>query len=123
MKNKFLKIAAMSMALMLAMPMNAFAAHTITGYECPECNSEFGTSSEVIQHIDDVHTNSSTGTNIGLSNSIESVVTDTLDKTTGTDYFADEDTNVWQDGSISEEVRVTVNKASEFEITMFFAYT
>lgn len=44
--------------------------------------------------------------------------TDTLDKTNGTDHFADETTNVWQNGSISEEVRVTVDRASRFEITI-----
>ena len=82
MKFKSLKIIAMSMVLVFAMPMSAFA------------------------------------TPIGLTNSTKSVTTDTLDKVNGTDYFADEDTNVWQDGSISEEVRVTVSKASEFEITI-----
>ena len=82
MKFKSLKITTMSMALMLAMPMNAFA------------------------------------TPINLSNSSESVTTDTLDKANGTDYFADEDTNVWQDGSITEETRVTVQRTSEFEITI-----
>ena len=82
MKFKSLKIIAMSMALMLAMPMNAFA------------------------------------TPINLTNSTESVATDTLDKTNGTDYFDDEDTNVWQDGSITEETRVTVQKTSEFEVTI-----
>ena len=57
-------------------------------------------------------------TPISLSNSSESVTTDTLDKINGTDYFADEDTNVWQNGSITEETRITVSKASEFEITI-----
>ena len=57
-------------------------------------------------------------TPINLSNSSESVTTDTLDKINGTDYFADEDTNVWQNGSITEETRITVSKASEFEITI-----
>ena len=44
--------------------------------------------------------------------------TDTLTKTEGTDYFEDEDTNIWQDGSITEETRVTVNRASRFTITI-----
>ena len=44
--------------------------------------------------------------------------TDTLDKTNGTDYFADEDTNNWQNGSITEEVRVNVKRASFFNITI-----
>ena len=44
--------------------------------------------------------------------------TDTLDKTNGTDHFVDETTNVWQNGEISEEVRVTVDRASRFEITI-----
>ena len=82
MKFKSLKIIAMSMALMLAMPINVFA------------------------------------TPINLSNSTESVATDTLDKINGTDYFADETTNNWQDGSITEEARVTVSRTSEFEITI-----
>ena len=55
-------------------------------------------------------------TPINLRNSTESVATDTLDKANGTDYFADEDTNVWQDGSITEETRVTVQRTSNFEV-------
>ena len=82
MKFKPLKIIAMSMALMLAMPINAFA------------------------------------TPINLDNSTESVATDILDKANGTDYFIDEITNVWQDGSITEEARVTVSRTSNFEITI-----
>ena len=57
-------------------------------------------------------------TPINLANSTESVATDTLDKANGTDYFDDETTNVWQDGSITEETRVTVSRASNFEITI-----
>ena len=57
-------------------------------------------------------------TPIDLSNSTESVTTDTLDKASGTDYFDDEDTNVWQDGSITEEARVTVSRTSQFEVTI-----
>ena len=40
-------------------------------------------------------------TPINLSNSTESVVTDTLDKTNGTDYFTDETTtlDIWYSGS------------------------
>ena len=82
MKKKSLKTIAISMALMLAMPINAFA------------------------------------TPIDLSNSSESVVTDTLDKANGTDHFTDETTNNWQNGSITEETRVTVKRTSNFEITI-----
>ena len=82
MKFKSLKIIAISMALMLAMPINIFA------------------------------------TPINSNNSIESVATDTLDKANGTDYFTDETTNVWQDGSITEEARVTISRISQFEITI-----
>ena len=42
--------------------------------------------------------------------------TDTLDKTNGTDHFADEDTNNWQNGQITERVDVTVDRASFFDI-------
>ena len=45
-------------------------------------------------------------------------VTDTLDKTNGTDHFADEDTNNWSNGQITEEVRVNVKRASFFDITI-----
>ena len=45
-------------------------------------------------------------------------VTDTLDKTNGTDYFADETTNNWQNGQITERVDVTVDRASFFDITI-----
>ena len=44
--------------------------------------------------------------------------TDTLDKTNGTDHFADEDTNNWSKGQITEEVRVNVDRASFFDITI-----
>ena len=57
-------------------------------------------------------------TPINLSNSTESVTTDTHNKANGTDYFDDEDTNVWQDGSITEEARVTVSRTSQFEVTI-----
>ena len=57
-------------------------------------------------------------TPINLDNSTKSTTTDTLDKTNGTNYFADEDTNNWQDGSITEEVRVNVDRASFFDITI-----
>ena len=66
-------------------------------------------------------------TAIDNANSTESVVTDTLDKTTGTDYFVDDDnydgtaaapTNVWNNGTIVEEVKVTAVKTAEFTITI-----
>ena len=57
-------------------------------------------------------------TPIDLVNSTESVATDTLTKTEGTDYFVDEDTNVWNNGEIVEEVRVSVQRGSEFIITI-----
>jgi hypothetical protein len=57
-------------------------------------------------------------TPIDLVNSTESVATDTLTKTEGTDHFADEDTNVWNNGEIVEEVRVSVQKGSEFIVTI-----
>ena len=57
-------------------------------------------------------------TPIDLANSTESVATDTLTKTEGTDYFADEDTNVWTEGEIVEETRVTVQRGSEFTVTI-----
>lgn len=66
-------------------------------------------------------------TDIGITDSPENVVTDTLDKTTGTDYFATDDnydgtsvapTNVWDAGTIKEEVKVTAVKAADFTITI-----
>ena len=57
-------------------------------------------------------------TPIDLVNSTESVVTDTLTKTEGTDHFTDEDTNVWNNGEIVEEVRVSVQRESEFIVTI-----
>ena len=62
-------------------------------------------------------------TSIGITDSVENVVTDTLNKTTGTDHFVADDnydgpagapTNVWNDGSIVEEVKVTAVKTAEF---------
>lgn len=93
-KINFKRFLAISMALIVTMSTNAFAAFNVTGYECPECNANFNSSSEVVQHIDDVHTVSSTGTNTSLSNFTESVAIDTLDKANGTDYFTDEASNV-----------------------------
>ena len=57
-------------------------------------------------------------TPINLDNSAKNTITDTLDKTNGTDYFADEATNNWQDGQITERVDVTVKRASYFNITI-----
>ena len=57
-------------------------------------------------------------TPINLDDSSEGVVTDTLDKTNGTNYFADETTNNWQDGQVTERVDVTVKRASFFNITI-----
>ena len=57
-------------------------------------------------------------TPIDLVNSTESVATDTLTKTEGTDYFTDEDTNVWNEGEITERVDVTVQRESQFEVTI-----
>ena len=57
-------------------------------------------------------------TPINLDDSAKNTTTDTLDKTNGTDYFADEDTNNWSNGSITEEVRVDVKRASFFDITI-----
>ena len=57
-------------------------------------------------------------TPIDLVDSTKSATTDTLNKTDGTDYFADEDTNNWQNGQITERVDVTVDRASFFDITI-----
>ena len=57
-------------------------------------------------------------TPIDLVNSTEGVTTDTLTKTEGTDHFADEDTNVWNNGEIVEETRVSVTLDSEFIVTI-----
>ena len=62
--------------------------------------------------------NSAFAADINLVNSTESVATDTLDKVNGTDYFEDETTNEWLDGTISEEVKVIVDLESLFEITI-----
>ena len=61
---------------------------------------------------------SSSGTSITLENSPLDVQYDALNKTDGTDYFADETTNNWSNGQITEEVRVNVNRASYFTITI-----
>ena len=42
----------------------------------------------------------------------------TVTKDSGSDTFDDETTNVWQNGEISEEVRVNVDVASSFTITI-----
>lgn len=61
------------------------------------------------------------------SNTATPNVTDTLDKTTGTDHFATDDkydgpqgapTNVWNAGTIKEEVKVTAVKTADFTITI-----
>lgn len=66
-------------------------------------------------------------TDIALETSQESVQTDVLNQDAGTTYFVDDEnydgpvgakTNVWADGQIVEEVKVTATKASEFEITI-----
>ena len=57
-------------------------------------------------------------TPIDLVDSTKGTTTDTLDKTNGTDYFADETTNNWQNGQITERVDVTVDRASFFDITI-----
>ena len=57
-------------------------------------------------------------TPINLTSSSETITTDTLNKDSGTDYFNDETTNVWNNGTITEETRVTVTKESVFEITI-----
>lgn len=66
-------------------------------------------------------------TGIDIQDSVEDVQVDTLDKTTGTDYFIDNDdydgtaadpTNVWANGQIVEEVKVTAVVAPEFTITI-----
>ena len=61
--------------------------------------------------------NTAFATEIDLADSVESVITDTLTKIEGTDHFDDED-NEWADGTINEEVRVTVDLASKFTITI-----
>ena len=66
-------------------------------------------------------------TGIDITDSTEKVATDTLDKTNGTDHFAADNvydgpvgakTNVWDAGTIKEEVKVTAVKACEFTITI-----
>ena len=69
--------------------------------------------------------NTTTSTPIDLQNSDESVQTDQLTKDAGTAYFANDDnydgtaaapTNVWDNGTIVEEVKVTAVKTAEFTI-------
>lgn len=66
-------------------------------------------------------------TGIDIDNSAENVVTDTLNKTTGTTHFATDNvydgpvggkTNTWNAGQIREEVKVTAVKTCEFTITI-----
>ena len=57
-----------------------------------------------------IFSNNAFATPIDLVNSTESVITDILDKSEGTDHFKDEDTNVWEDGQITE--RVEIGRAS-----------
>ena len=66
-------------------------------------------------------------TGIDIADSTKNVVTDTLDKTTGTDHFATDNvydgpvgakTNTWNAGQIREEVKVTAVKTCEFTITI-----
>lgn len=66
-------------------------------------------------------------TPIDIDNTPASFETDTLNKTTGTTHFADNDnydgpqdapTNVWNNGTIKEEVKVTAVKTADFTITI-----
>lgn len=58
-------------------------------------------------------------TEINLENSSANVNKHgTVTKDSGSDTFDDETTNVWQGGSITEEVRVNVDVASSFTITI-----
>lgn len=58
-------------------------------------------------------------TEINLENSSANVSKHgTVTKDSGSDTFNDETTNVWQDGTITEEVRVNVDVASSFTITI-----
>ena len=58
-------------------------------------------------------------TEINLENSNANVNKHgTVTKNSGSDTFDDETTNVWQDGKIDEEVRVNVDVASSFTITI-----
>ena len=58
-------------------------------------------------------------TEIDLENSSANVNKHgTVTKDSGSDTFDDETTNVWQSGEISEEVRVNVDVASSFTITI-----
>ena len=58
-------------------------------------------------------------TEINLENSSANVNKHgTVTKDSGSDTFDDETTNVWQNGEISEEVRVNVDVASSFTITI-----
>ena len=84
-----------------------------TCYKCPLCTKEFHIQDYhdnpymyAISHIQDVHNGGVTGTSITLENSSLNVQSDTLNKTDGTDYFADETTNIWNSGTIKEETRV-----------------
>lgn len=81
------------------------------------------------QHCAEVHSNDLSigdelivervfGTDTNLTDSSLKVEYDTLNKTEGTDCFADETTNVWNSGTIVEETRVKVNRASFFNITI-----
>ena len=58
-------------------------------------------------------------TEINLENSSANVNKHgTVTKDSGSDTFDDETTNVWQNGEITEEVRVNVDRASYFTITI-----
>lgn len=61
-------------------------------------------------------------TDITLTDSTEAVVNDDLeygaDGEKGTDYFADETTNLWDAGALTEECRVYASQASSFTVTI-----
>ena len=116
-----------SMMLGVGMISDAYAVSEILVYNCDLCGKEFHTidyegSSDLARAARDQHTltctGTSSGTAINLTNSPLNVEYDSLDKTNGTNYFADETTNNWNAGSITEETRVTVDRASYFTITI-----
>ena len=61
--------------------------------------------------------NTAFATPIDLRDSVLDVQYDSLNQDQGTTYYADEE-NEWLDGTISEEVRVRVDLASKFDITI-----
>lgn len=117
---------ALSMVMGLGMVKGAWAAEMWEdgggiSQKCPYCGLTFS-STEILKHLQSCTLSSIPDgdeyTSIDLQNSVESIQYDTLNKTNGTTYYTDETTNVWSDGQIVEECRVTVALESTFTITI-----